>query len=72
MFSLLEEYHECTRGYLEYIGGCLVHKRNIMIHVGGYHEYTGECSVHQTDITIYVGGYDKYVGDVQYVEGRLW
>ena len=28
-------------GYHEYIGGCSVHRGDIMIHVGGYHEYWG-------------------------------
>ena len=27
------------RGYHEYIGGCSVHRADIMMHVGGYHEY---------------------------------
>ena len=30
-----------SRGYLEYIGGCSEHWRDIMIHVEGYNEYTG-------------------------------
>ena len=30
-------------GYHEYIGGCSVHRGDIMIHVGGY---IGGCSVH--------------------------
>ena len=34
-------------GYYEYIGGCSVHRGDIMIHVGGYHEYIGGCSVHR-------------------------
>ena len=34
-------------GYHEYIGGCSVHRRDIMIPVGGYHEYIGGCSVHR-------------------------
>ena len=33
-------------GYHEYIGGCSVCQRDIMMHVGGYHEYIGGCSVH--------------------------
>ena len=42
------------RGYHEYIGGCSVHRGDIMIHMGdiiihvrGYHEYIGGCSVHR-------------------------
>ena len=31
-------------GYHEYIGGCSVHRGDIMIHVGGYHEYIGGIS----------------------------
>ena len=34
-------------GYHEYIGGCSVHRGNIMIRVEGYHEYIGGCSVHR-------------------------
>ena len=28
-------------GYHEYIGGCSVHRGDIMIHVGGYHDTCG-------------------------------
>ena len=35
--------------YHEYIGGCSVHQRDIMIYVGGYHEYIRGCLVHQKD-----------------------
>ena len=35
-------------GYHEYIGGCSVHRGDIMIHVGGYHEYMGDVQ--------YIGG----------------
>ena len=28
-------------GYLVYIEGCSVHRRDIMIYVRGYHEYIG-------------------------------
>ena len=51
-------YHECNGGYreyiVEYIGGCSVHRRDIVIHVRNiwkdimntsdtmYHEYIGE------------------------------
>ena len=58
-------------GFYEYIEGCLVHRRDIMMHVGdtkstsgdvgGYHEYSGgyeyigECSVHWQDIMMHVG-----------------
>ena len=43
-------------GYHEYIEGCLVHWRDIMMHVGGYYdacgryqEYIRGCSVHWGD-----------------------
>ena len=43
-------------GYHEYIEGCLVHRRDIMMHVGGYYdecvgyqEYIRGCSVHWGD-----------------------
>ena len=35
-------------GYHEYIGGCSVHRRDIMMNVGGYHEYIGDVQ--------YIGG----------------
>ena len=35
-------------GYHEYIGGCSVHRGDIMILVGGYHEYMGDVQ--------YIGG----------------
>ena len=40
-FSTLEGIMSTSGGYLEYIGGCSVHQRDIMIHGGGYHEYIG-------------------------------
>ena len=50
-------------GYLEYIGGCLVHERNIMIHVGEYHEYIRGCSVHQRDTVSTSGDIMIHVGE---------
>ena len=44
--STSEGYHEYIGRHHEYIGGCSVHRGDIMIHVGGYHEYMGGCSVH--------------------------
>ena len=35
-------------GYHEYIGGCSVHRGDIMMNVGGYHEYIGDVQ--------YIGG----------------
>ena len=35
-------------GYHEYIGGCSVHRGDIMMNVGGYHEYMGDVQ--------YIGG----------------
>ena len=40
-------------GYHEHIGGCSVHRGDIMIHVGGYHEYIGDVQ--------YTGGYHEYI-----------
>ena len=37
-----------STSYHEYIGGCSVHRGDIMIHVGGYHEYMGDVQ--------YIGG----------------
>ena len=33
-----------SEGYLEYIGGCSVHRRDTMSTSGGYHEYIGGIS----------------------------
>ena len=33
-----------TSGDVQYIGGCSVHRGDIMIHVAGYHEYIGGIS----------------------------
>ena len=49
------EYHDDSRGYHKYIGGCSVHQRDTMSTSGGYHEYIGGCSVHWRDIMIHVG-----------------
>ena len=57
------------RGYLEYIGGCSVHRRDIMIHVGGYHEYIRGCLVHWRDIMIHVGIPRVYQGMFSTSEG---
>ena len=63
-------YHEYIEGYHEYIERCLVHQRDIMMHVGGYHDACGE------DIMMHVGGYydacgdtKSTSGDVQYIGG---
>ena len=49
-------------GYHEYIGGCSVHRGDIMMNVGGYHEYIGGCSVHRRDTMSTSGGYHEYIG----------
>ena len=43
-----------TSGDVQYIGGCSVHRGDIMStlggyheYIGGYHEYIGGCSVHR-------------------------
>ena len=53
-------------GYHEYIGGCSVHRGDIMIHVGGYHdtcggyhEYMGGSVTMSTS-----GGYHEYIGGI--------
>ena len=33
--------------FVQYIGGCSVHRGDIMSTSGGYHEYIGGCSVHR-------------------------
>ena len=54
---------------VQYIGGCSVHRGDIMSTSGGYHEYIG--GYHE-----YIGGYhDEWgdtmstLGDVQYIGG---
>ena len=49
-------------GYHEHIGGCSVHRRDIMSTSGEYHEYIGGCSVHRRDTM-------STLGDVQYIGG---
>ena len=49
-------YHDYIGGYQEYIEGCLVHPRDIMMHVGG-------------DIMMHVGDTKSTSGDVQYIGG---
>ena len=55
-FQYIGGYHH------EYTGGCSVHRRDTMMHVGEYHEYIGGCSVHQRDIMSTSGGYHEYIG----------
>ena len=63
MFSTSGGYHEYIGGdIMEYIGGCSVHRRDIMMNVGGYHEYIGGCSVHRRDTMSTSGGYHEYIG----------
>ena len=55
-------------GYHEYIGGCSVHRGDIMIHVRGYHEYIGGIPlVHRGDIISTSGDIMSTLGDVQYI-----
>ena len=58
-----------TSGDVQYIGGCSVHRGDIMStsggyheYIGGYHEYIGGCSVHWRDTMSISGG-------VQYIRG---
>ena len=61
MFSTSEAMSP-SGGYHEYSRRCLVHREEIMIHVGGYHEYIR--GYHE-----YIRGYHEYMGDVQYIGG---
>ena len=64
-------------GYHEYIGGCSVHRRDIISTSGmfstseGYHEYIGEDIMSTLgDIMIHVGGYHEYIGGYhEYIGG---
>ena len=58
-----------TSGDVQYIGGCSVHRGDIMSTSGGYHEYIGGCSVHWGDIMMYVEDIMSTSGDVQYIGG---
>ena len=49
-----------TSGDVQYIGGCSVHRGDIMSTLGGYHEYIG-------DIMMNVGDTMSTSGDVQYI-----
>ena len=58
-----------TSGDVQYIGGCSVHRGDIMINVGGYHEYIGGCSVHRGMFSTsgdvqYIRGYHEYIGGI--------
>ena len=39
-----EGYHDACGGYHEYIGGCSLHRRVTMMHVGGYYDSCGRIS----------------------------
>ena len=69
-------------GYYEYIGGCSVHRGDIMStsgdvpyiggyhdECGGYHEYIRGCSVHRRDTMSTLGDIMSTSGDVQYIGG---
>ena len=58
-----------SRGYHEYIGGCSVHRGDIMMNVGGYHEYIGGCSVHRRDTVSTSGDIMSTSEDVQDIGG---
>ena len=67
MFSTSEDVQyigvfRTSGGYHEYIGGCSVHRGDIMMNVVGYHEYIGGRSVHRGDIMRPSGGYHAYIG----------
>ena len=48
----------------------MIHRGDIMIHVGGYHEYIGGCSVHRRDTMSTSGGYHEYIGGYhEYIGG---
>ena len=66
-----------TSGGVQYIGGCSVHRGDIMstsgdvqyiggYHdtCGGYHEYIGGCLVHWGDTMSTSGGYHEYIGEI--------
>ena len=54
-------FHEYTGRHLGYIGGCSVHHKDIMVHVGDIiGEYIGGCSVNWKDIM-------STLGDAQYI-----
>ena len=60
--------------YHEYIEGCLVHRRDIMMHVGGYYDACGGYQEYIRgcwgDTMSTVGDIMSTSGDVQYI-GRI-
>ena len=58
-----------TSGDVQYIGGCSVHRGDIMIHVGDTMstsedvQYIGGCSVHRGMFST-LGGYHEYIGGI--------
>ena len=56
-----------TSGDVQCIGGCSVHRGDIISTLGvfstsgGYHEDIMGCSVHRGDIMMHVGGYHEYI-----------
>ena len=68
-----------TSGDVQYIGGCSVHRGDIMSTLGeyhdecgGYHEYIGGCSVHQRDTMSTSGGYHEYIGGCSVHRRESW
>ena len=55
---------------VQYIGGCLVHRGNIMSTSGEYHEYIGGCSVHRGDI-MSTSGMFSTSGDTMSTSGGI-
>ena len=56
---------EYTVGYHEYIEGCLVHRRDIMMHVGGYYDACGDTKSTSGDVGRYheySRGYHEHIG----------
>ena len=43
-------YHDYIGGYHDYIEGCLVHRRDIMMHVGRYYDACGDTKSTSGDV----------------------
>ena len=72
----LQFYHNSSTLYNVYIGGCSVHRGDIMMHVGDTMSTLGDCSVHREDtmstlgdIMSTLGGYNEYIGGCSVRQG---
>ena len=58
-----------TSGDVQYIGGCSVHRGDIMSTSGDIMSTSGDVQYIGEDIMMNVGRYHEYIGGVQYIRG---